>query len=207
MAPIYDTDLADSRYSQSEWNHYELWEKVEVRLRRRRRIWIGAAVAVYVALSSIPIFMERAPKWRSLALARRLGQEINSIKRAATVEQRAFRIRFKGEGSLDYRIESSPSCSSTQSTLVREGTLAMSAASSGQVILGPIRGAELGVPGLAESFCYDYLAGSESIVKNEPVMGFAVAPVRDLAGPADDSRLDRVSVVVLSGPSADVSFE
>jgi hypothetical protein len=61
---------------------------------------------------------------------------------------------------------------------------------------------------LAESFCYDFLAGSDATLRNEPVMGFAVGPVTDLTREsAADRRLDRVAVVLLTGPSAEVSFE
>ena len=34
MVPIYESDVAEERWSKSEWNHYELWEKVEQRVRR-----------------------------------------------------------------------------------------------------------------------------------------------------------------------------
>ena len=27
MAPIYDTDIAQSRWDKADWENYELWEK------------------------------------------------------------------------------------------------------------------------------------------------------------------------------------
>ena len=66
-------------------------------------------------------------------------------------------------------------------------------------------GGAWGVAGLGSSFCYDYLAGSEAVLGGKRLAGFAIAPVKDLA--LEPVRKDRVSVLLLAGPSAEISFE
>lgn len=202
MVPIYDSDVAEERWSKSEWGHYELWEKVEQRVRRHNRLWIGCTAVVFLALSSIPIVMDRGPKWRTLSSMRRLGQEVNLMKREAGIRHVAYRIRFAGDGSIAYRIERVASCSdpAAAGTLLRSDVLIHGA---GYVLVGPARGKALGIPGLLESFCYDPEQGNMEASKGDAVSGFAVIPAQDLAA----GRLDRMSLLVLTGASAEVSFE
>jgi hypothetical protein len=83
MVPIHDTDLAQERWSQTEWEHYELWEKLEAKFRRRKAVWIGAAVLLFFVLSSVPILIEHWPKWIALGANRKLSEEINRLKAIA----------------------------------------------------------------------------------------------------------------------------
>lgn len=198
MVPIHDTDIAEERWSQGEWQHYELWEKVEVRLRRRKWIWILSAAMVFVLLSAVPILMERWPKWVGLAAVRRLAQEVNRIKRDAGVEHAAFRIRFDGDGSLRYSVEKAFGCQDPGVSVVRTGSLVAESRLSDYRLMR-------GGSGLVDSFCYDYLAGSEAVLRGESVVGFGVMPAKDLTAP--EGRVDRASVILLSGPSAEISFE
>src|SRR5437868_6887859 len=110
MVPVHDTDIAAERWSKAEWQHYELWEKIEIRLRRRKWLWITATVSVFMGLSSIPIVLDRSPKWLTLRLSRKLAQEINWMKREAGIEQRAFRLRFVSGTTLSYVVETSAHC-------------------------------------------------------------------------------------------------
>ena len=50
MVPIHDTDVAEERWSQAEWENYELWEKVELKLKRKKQLWILATFLVFLAL-------------------------------------------------------------------------------------------------------------------------------------------------------------
>jgi hypothetical protein len=214
MVPIYDSDIAEERWSEAEWSHYELWERVEQRIRKHNRIWIAVTLFVFLLLSSIPIMIEQRPKWRTLSAVRRLGQEINQIKREAALSREAYRIRFEGSGSLSYVVETAPHCSGPGSGVggasgdspvfrpLRSGSLLKSDAAS-YALLSREQGNQLNVPGLLESFCYDPLTGSSTSSGGEGVAGFAVVPVNDLAA----GRIDRLSVILLSGPSVDLSFE
>jgi hypothetical protein len=205
MAPIYDTDLADERFAKDEWNRFELWEKIEIRLRRRKRLWIGATAVAFVALSSVPIVMDRTPKWQALSATRRLAEEINGIKREANAAHAAIRIRFAGGGSLSYVVEKLPSCSAAAGPAValRSGALLEPEKARGLRLLDRAKGTELGIGGFAESICYDYLAGSDVTLRGEPFAGFGIMPVNDLA----EKRVDRLAILLATGPSADISFE
>lgn len=205
MVPIYDSDVAEERWSRSEWNHYELWEKVEQRIRRHNRMWIAATILVFLGLSSVPIVMEQKPKWVTLASMRRLGQEINQMKREAGLNRTAYRIRFAGSGSLDYRVEQTARCDDPGSAAktVRTGSLVSGTHAADYVLLSKKAGEEISVPGLLEEFCYDPLTGSAPFSRGESITGFGVVPAKDLTA----NRLDRLSVLLMSGPSAEVSFE
>ncbi len=198
MAPIHDTDVAEERWNQATWNQYELWEKVEHRARRKKRLWIAGTIGVFLLLSAVPILRDRWPKWASLGAARRLAREVNLMKREASVAHAAFRIRFNG--ALEFQIEKSASCSEG-GAVVRKGSLREG--DRGYALIAPAAGEELGVPGLIESFCYDYLSGSEPVLKGRPLVGFGIIPVNDLA----EKRTDRVSMLLLGGPSAEPSFD
>lgn len=199
MAPIHDTDIASERWSQAEWQHYELWEKIEVRLRRRKGLWVMATAIVFLVLSAIPIWMDRWPKWKSLSMVRHLAREINQVKLLASTERNAYRLRFIDGGSLNYEIEKTTHCSDPRGEVMRTGHLG----ESGFALIDPDDGKTRGIPGLITSFCYDFLAGSEMILHGESLVGFAIAPVKDLA----QSRSDRISTLILKGTSAEISFE
>ena len=213
MAPIYESDLAEERFAQDEWNSYELWEKVEVRLRRKKRFWIGLTVLTYLTLSSVPIVQERLPKWSALKVTRLMGQELNALKRDAIRTKAAYRLRFKGQGSLDYVVERAQNCSESSFQFEREGSFRreksswfdrMRDESGGDLALvSPDQASQLGLRGIVEHYCYDYLAGSDGILRDEPLTGFAVIPVKDLA----NDRMDRLSVLLSQGASGDLSFE
>jgi hypothetical protein len=201
MAPIYESDVAEERWSKAEWENYELWERIELRLRRRRQLWIAGTVVVFLLLSAIPIVRERMPAWRSLRAARTLAQEIGRMKRDAAIEHRALRIAFTDPSSLRFEVQSLQSCSAAAGSVVRSGALLRD--SAGITLVEPRDGQAVDVPGLASSFCYDAMAGSASVLAGNPVVGFAVLPVKDLA----QGRQDRMSLLLLKGPSAEITFE
>lgn len=205
MVPIYESDVAEERWSKTEWNHYELWEKVEQRIRRYNRLWIAATALVFLLLSSVPIVMDQYPHWTALAATRRLGQEIDSMKREAAVAHTPFRLRFiqAGENGVAFQVEKLDKCSSPTGTVVRTGSLVSPNQISKYRFLTRQMGESLSIPGLLEEFCYDPLQGSETAVRGENVAGFAIAPVKDLT----DRRTDRIAVLLLMGPSAELSFE
>ncbi|MFL5815432.1 MAG: hypothetical protein ACJ763_17790 [Bdellovibrionia bacterium] len=205
MVPIYESDVAEERWSKTEWNHYELWEKVEQRIRRYNRLWIAATVFVFLLLSSVPIVMDQYPHWTALAATRRLGQEVDHMKREAAMAHVPYRIRFlKSDVSgVSYQVEKVDQCSSPQGTIVRTGALVSASQVTQYMLLSRQMGESLSIPGLLEEYCYDPLRGSDPAARGENVSGFAVMPVKDLA----DHRADRIAVLLLTGPSAELSFE
>lgn len=203
MAPIYESDIAEKRWSETEWNNYELWEKVEVRLRRIRRLWISGAVLVFLLISSIPIVQEQRPKWMALAASRALADEVNRLKRDASIEHLPHRIRFAEDGSLRFIVEKMETCSSEVPLSVRTGELVSEPRLSRLKILNPETGAKAGVPGVLTAFCYDPISGSEPAKAGTGISGFAIIPGDDLS----NNRFDRLSVLLLSGPSSEISFD
>lgn len=207
MVPIHDTDLAAERWSRSEWDHVELWEKVEVRLRRRRWLWIIGTAAVFLSLSSVPIVLDRLPRWKALAASRRLAEQLDSIKKEAGFAKHPFRIRFIQPGTLRFSVEQVEQCSLAPGAegvrLIREGDLERGG-SGALTWIDPSRGERMGIPGLSEEFCYDpYKGSSAREAGGELLAGFGLLPVKDLT----EERLDRAAILLLRGPSAEVSFE
>jgi hypothetical protein len=211
MVPIHDTDIAHERWTQAEWQHYELWEKVEVKLRRRKALWIAGTVLVFLGLSSVPILVDRWPKWTALSANRKLAQQMSLLKAEVGApsgsDHQVFRIRFNPDHRLSYIVEKVESCSdligAASTSVVRTGDLLRSTHLEDYALLDPAQGKELGVPGLVDSFCYDSLLGSVATPKDESVSGFGIISVKDLA----ERRTDRVSLLIFKGPLAELSFE
>ena len=208
MPPIHDTDIAAERWSQGEWENYELWEKIEQRLRRRKYLWIAGAVLLFLFFSAIPIVIDRNPKWTALKASRHLAQVINEMKREAGMNRQAYFIRFKPD-SLHYEIEKTGSCTQTENAaLVQEGSLLGENLSSSYRVLGPQDSAQFKLPGLVDHFCYDPLQGSEFSADPNTLYGFGIAPNSDVSVKTmTEARLDRISILFLRGPSAEISFE
>jgi hypothetical protein len=200
MVPIYESDVAEQRWSQAEWEHYELWERVENRLRRKKQLWILATALVFLALSSIPIVMDRAPKWQALSVSRRLAQKIGAMKRMSALEHVAFRVRLRGaDGIISYEIQKGAHCSDPVFTPVESGELV----GEDLALLDHAQARAFGVPGAIEEFCYDPYRGSDVASRGEAETAFAILPVKDLTS----LRTDRIALLLLSGDSAEISFE
>jgi hypothetical protein len=204
MAPIHDTDLAEERWSKAEWEHFELWERVEQRM-RRRRIKLNIAVALlFLVIVAIPPAMDRWPYWEAQRLNGRLTEVLGGLKRRAAIEHLAFRIRFDLEGSLSYSLERAPNCSEP-GEVVDRGKLTESARLLTKYqLVSPTVGEAEGIPGLVDRFCYDPMKGVDfpRDGSSKPV-GIAIAPVKDLA----KGRRDRVSVLLISGTFGEMSVE
>lgn len=197
MVPIYDSDIASSRWSRGQWEHYELWEKIEGRLRRKKMLWIGSVLILFVLTFSIGIIQERRVKWGTYTTARILAEQINSIKKEAALNRQAYRIQLLHEG-LSYQILKGDSCADPKMVPVRAGRLGQM--NGDYIFLDPKIGENISIPGLVDEFCYDSLRGS---LPHESVIGIGIVSAKDLAG----QRLDRVSLLVLSGSSGEIAFE
>jgi hypothetical protein len=208
MVPIHDTDIGEERWDKAAWESYELWEKIELRLRRRKRLWIFGTVLLFIMLSAVPIVRDRLPKWTTETAARRLAQEVNRIKRDANIDRSAYRIRFNESGSLSYQVERVKSCAEAKGVVLRTEALLSKSKLGSYVLLTSQQGVEIGAPGLVQSFCYDYLAGSEGALNGQTIIGFGIMPAQDLsANNLTAPRMDRLSVLLLSGPLAEISFD
>lgn len=201
MCPIHETDNAEERWSQAEWEHYELWEKIEARGRRVRRLWIGAAVLVFLLLSAVPVVRDRGIQWKALRATRELGQQINSLKSEAGRREQAFRIRPLAAPPLTVSVEWGPSCDSSQFTPAPDFMLLERDPARDRLgWVAASRGRELGIPGLLDEFCYEPVHGGRETAKPQALAGFMVAPVSELTP-------ERQASVLIRGPSAEISFE
>jgi hypothetical protein len=206
MAPIHRSDVDSERWSQDEWRNFELWEKLERLNLRRRRFWILGALLGMILLSSVPVVIDRSPKWKTLAAARRLAVQLNAVKREAAIEHVPYRLRFEGGGSTRYVVERVSSCDSAHrggddfGVALWQGELAKDAGSL--ALIAPEEGTRFGLQGLLREFCYDPLHGSAQTPATGQVAGFAIAPVKDLSS----TELGRASVVLLEGALAEVTF-
>ena len=203
MVPIHDTDVAEQRWSDAEWETYELWEKVEARLKRKRRLWIVGTIVLFLVLSSVPIVVSRAPKWKTRSIARQLALEINQLKKDASVQRTAFRLSFPSPSSLTFLVHRMNGCGLPEADLVRTGVLTQDVRGADYMILRKQDGSDLGIPGLVQEICYDPLNGSNQDGAQSSAVAFGIIPVKDLT----EKRLDRLTVLLLTGLSAEISFD
>lgn len=198
MAPIYDTDIAESRWADDEWRNFELWEQIEARHRRNRRIWIAGAVALFLMISSVPVIQNRKPYWDARAATGKLGSELNWMKRMSSQDGKTYRARIVPGESIVLEIERGEDCISGGFEAVSKLDLGVS--SERFRVLEKADAGILGVPHLAREFCYSPLLASRHVV-------MALAPVKDLTPQVGEPvRLDRVSVLEIEGESAEISF-
>lgn len=202
MAPIYDSDLSEQRWAQEEWKTYELWDKTEKRHRNKRRRWIMVTAALFVLLSSVPVVLDSFPKWTTLWMVRRIAVVINDAKRHAVIEHKAFRVVLLDNAKMGIRIEVGPSCKGSHWEVVSEKPLLNSDSAKDYLLIKPSMATDLGIPGLVDSYCYDSLKGSSNTESGPGIVAIAAIPAKDLT----ERRLDRLSILVLKGDEAEISF-
>ena len=203
MSPIHDTDSPEERWSKAEWEHYELFEKLEARLRRKKRWGLIAGFSVFLFLSAIPVVIDRAPQWLALKATRELAEQISRLKREAGIRELALRLRVDPTQPLKLLVEKAPRCDSANFEPDQEiELLAGDARRSTLSWLDPVRGKDVGIPGLLSQVCFDPLSGSDAANLPGGAGGFVILPVKELT-----ESPDRYAVILLTGPSAEISFE
>jgi len=199
MAPIYDSDVAKDRWAKESWKHYELWEKVEHREKIKKRLWILATFIVFLCLSTIPVLVDRSPKWKTYQAVRELSTYVNKIKNMAAIDHGAYRLKFEDKQNLIFSIEQVSNCFQNNGLKIMQGKLL---SDSNPYLVGLINlkyAKSLGVHVLTDEFCYDPLG----VTNNAQTIGFGMIPVKDLA----NKRLDRVSTLVINERSAKISLD
>lgn len=213
MVPIHDTDVAEKRWSDAEWRQFELWEKTELQLKKRRRRWVALTLVVFLILASVPTVMERWPKWAGLHAVRKISDEINRLKRDAILDSKAYRLVLSSEPGLGFEVDRADSCAADESAWTRVRTGAFMTSGLGRVVSRQLRvldaeaGRSLGVDRLVTRVCLDAArAGLEpGVHKDISNRSQGIAVMREVD--RLDSRMDRVSVVLLTGSSLEVDFE
>lgn len=202
MVPIHDTDLADERWKQGEWKHYEFWEEVETRFKRKKKLWIVIVLVLFFILSAYPVVQERIPKWRALRAARELARTMSLLRRQAIVEKAIFRLRFPDPTQPRYIIEKLRSCQDVSGPVVQKGLLIDEIFLSQLAIMNHEMGQQFGFNKLIEQYCFDPLRGNSTFPLELEEAGFAFIPVKDLA----KGRSDRIAVLLLQGYRSEITF-
>lgn len=208
MVPIYDSDLAEQRWAKAQWSHYELWEKKELRHRRHRRWCIILALLLFLIASSIPVIIDKQPKWKTFSLAQRLAKAINRVHTEASIEHKAIRLKFLDQESFLFQVEQTDSCLDSRSLPLRTETLEHSSYSQGgeasYQLLRPGVARQLDLTGGgSDSYCYDPMNLNSPVTPQGDLLAFAFVPVKDLP----QKRLDRISIVFISGASGEIALE
>jgi hypothetical protein len=176
---LHDSDQGENRFQEDEWKYYELWEKVEVRLRRKKILIAFLVISVFLFLSAIPVWIDQSPRLKAKKYLNRLAIELNQLKLEAIDKKMALRVRFVDDRFV---VEQLPSCRSaldTQATapiFLREGRL-LPENESRLVRLTSDEAKNFGLRGILDEFCYDPLYGFEGGLSNS---AFALIPKEDI---------------------------
>lgn len=205
MVPVHESDVAENRWNESEWRQFELWERIELRLRRKRTWTILGVVVVFIAILSISIFQDRMPKWRALKATRMLAVRANQMKVDAASLGVPLRLRIENsDGGPLFIIEKVLSCVHSAEGTPQEwgrGTVFLRPeVGSRYTALTPEIAREVGLERVSQSLCYDPTPKEEL---NELTQAVGILSVRDLA----DRRLDRASFLNFSGQFAEIDFD
>lgn len=201
MAPIHDTDVAEERWQQEQWRTFELWEKIALRLRKKKRLWVVLAILVFLGISAIPTLWDRVPFWAARRHAVAIGLLMNELKVLAATEHRSFELVFPSPGALRYQILRREYCTHSHSETVREGVLGGDPEPE-FALLTRVQAESMGIPGVIERICVSPLSGAKFERGDQGLAGFAVAPVTDLTS----GRSDRVAVALVQGENAETTF-
>lgn len=203
MAPIHESDIEENRFKSNEWNHYELWEKVEVRLKRRKWLWISFVVVVFIALSAIPIFSDRKIKWVEVGGLRRLSETLGEMKVRVGHEKKTERLTFVDGGVPQYVIERVESCDQPGGEVIQSGSLNLSGRETEIQVLTEQDATRFGIPGVSNRICYDPIQGMRYESNNREVKALALIPRVDY----ESTRTDRIAILLFAGPNGEMSFE
>lgn len=198
MVPFHESDLASERWAKSEWEHIELWEKIEARLKRRRRYWIAGAIAVFLLLSAVPVWMDRKPKWGALRAARELGLVLSQLKTRAATEGGAFRARLSNTGERVI-LEKAASCDAAHFEALEQPALP---ALEGYVFIDAALAQRMELTGLRTEFCFDVQRGA-SDATDERSRGVGLIATPDV----EAERWDRIAVLFWQHASGELTFE
>lgn len=198
MVPFHESDVGTERWAKAEWEHVELWEKIEARLKRRRRAWIAGALVIFFILSAVPVWMDRQPKWQALKISTRLGLLLSQLKTQVAIDSGAVRVRLANEGNR-VTVEKGESCAASSfSPIPAPFELSLDGFTFASADLAQ----KLDLPGLRTTFCFDAVQGvSDSADDNS--RGVGILPSADL----ETGRTDRMAVLFWRGASGEFSFE
>ena len=203
MAPLHDTDLAENRWTQAEWNDFELWEKLEARQKKIRKQWIVLTAVLFCLLSSVPIVMDQWARWSAINSARQLGQLIDQVKVTSISEKSAYQVRVEQVAPPTVLVEKITQCGPGGSVMSSERQVLQTRWPWYSTrLLTPQDHRALNLTYSSEVFCFDRLTGH-----SQATSAFVFVAEKDLSatGLTDDLK-DRLGVLILEGAEAQVQF-
>jgi len=189
MALLLDSSL-NSKYPG------QILGKKEVKFTQRKKRILGT-LSLFILLNFVPVILEQLPKWKTQNFSRKFAQEINTLKRQACIHQQVYRLKILPGPGLFYQIEQLPSNLLDSPQIIKKVQLDPSC--HFQWLL-PKMTSSLELPVMQEEFYYDYLKKTSS---HEKVKKFGIIAIQDLW----TQRLDRISMVWISGDESIVQFE
>lgn len=200
-----DEELSKARWREAEWREFELWEKIEARLAKRKRLGVIAASILFLILLSIPVYREQVPRWSALRVARQFADEITELKRDAVIRRKPMLLRVEMEEKrlrLDFfETErcglTAPAADQTPRSV---HYLKRRRARVDVSLLSPNDASRLGIPQGANSFCYD------PAVAFSQTLSFIFIPQSDIAE-VENASLDRAVILIAEGPEATLTYE
>lgn len=196
-----DESLERELRLEQDWKHYELYEKVRIRERRKKIFWITLALACFSALASIPVVQTQLPKWKTYAQIRVLAIKVEKLKTQVIQNKQAMRLEFKEHGLVEFQEVSQ--CTKAAKVLRVTETFSWKV-NQGQdselVLLSPEQAEAYRLDGVYPDFCFDPIRGL-GLVKQL----FVVVPAKDLTDlkmKEKNSQLSRASFLLLQGDDA-----
>jgi hypothetical protein len=211
MVPFHDSDVAENRWKEGEWRQFELWERIEFRF-RRKRFWSAlGAVILFLAILSIPIIQDRAPKWIAKTAMRKLAVRANQMKVDAAALGIPLQLRLQSsEQGLEYVIEKVDRCDLIADSPGKAQEWSRVAVFSNDrhgrkyVALTPENATQLGLERVTTALCYDPSAEPGATTEaSPPVYALGILTAKDLA----EGRLERAAFLNFSGLSAEIDFD
>lgn len=217
MVPFHESDVAENRWKEDEWRQFELWERIEIRLRRKRTWTIAGVIVLFLGILSIPIIQDRAPKWRALGAMRALAVRVNQMKVDASSLGVPLRLRLEvSDHGPNYVIERVKNCKEPPTSVgsaenqewSRGPIFSSEAIGRGYTLLSTEEGKRHGLERVVDSFCYEpaLLANGDEESPQTPsrvYQAMGILTAKDLT----DGRLDRVAFLNFSGLSAEIDFD
>jgi hypothetical protein len=212
MVPIHESDVAENRWKDDEWRQFELWERIELRLRRKRTSIILAVLFIFVSILAAPVIADRLPKWFALNAMRVLAVRANQMKVDAAALGVPLRLRIENSAEgPQYVIERVDGCGSNHG--FSNGIVEAKPArvwGGGPLFENPERAADfvifepkvataLGLERVTTDVCYDPL-GTDAA---NGIQALGIMTAKDLA----EKRLDRVAFLNFSGLFAEIGFD
>ncbi|MCC7442192.1 MAG: hypothetical protein IT285_11190 [Bdellovibrionales bacterium] len=193
MAPIYDTDLAESRWADAEWKDFELWENLERKARLRQIVWVALTGVLALLLSAVPVVMDHLPRWKGLAMSRRLSAGVLEVRSLVAWTGNAHRLRWQQvKGKNIAHIEQVGSCGSEvqAAKLIRRIPLGRGG-KGGHEVLSAEQARVASLQRVSGSYCLDPLGQGDLGATRYLV----TLPVNDLAS----GRIDRAAMIEIAG--------